>query len=106
MRRHEEGDEFDKKRIERLNTEQHRIQKEKEEITRGQRQRQRVIQHYQSSLSSKEGRTRKLKEKLEETNSNVKKFEKNLADLPSAPGFSHDVLSLQAPSSFAGSETN
>jgi len=94
LRRHDEGEEFDKRRIERLNTEQQRIQQEREEIKRGQRKRQRVIQYYQSSLKGIEEKTRKLKEELEETNSNVKKFEKNLADLPSAPGFSHDVVNL------------
>ena len=35
-----------------------------------------------------------LKEGLEKTNSNVKKLEKNLADLPSAHGFSEDYVSL------------
>jgi len=94
LRRYEEGEEFDKKRIERLNTEQQRIQKEKEEIIRGQRQRQRVIQQYRSILRSMEGKTRTLKEKLEETNINVRNLEKDLADIPSAHGFSQDVVSL------------
>ena len=94
LRRLEVGGEFDKKRIERLNTEQQRIQEVKEEIMKGQAERQRVIQQYQASLKRREGRMRHLKEKLEETSNNVRKLEKNLEDLPSAPGFSQDYVSL------------
>jgi len=87
LRMHEAGEQFDKKRLERIN-------KEREGIMMTLAARQSVIQQYQSSVRGREERTRKLKEKLEETNTNVKKFEKNLADLPSAPGFSQDVVSL------------
>ena len=94
MRRLEGGGEFDKKRIERLNTEQQRIQNVKEEIMEGQAERQRIIQRCQASLKRREGRMRHLKEKLEETSNSVRKLEKNLEDLPSAPGFSQDYVSL------------
>merc|ERR1719341_1718368 len=92
--RHEKDEESDKKIVAKLNSQQQRIQEVKEEIMRGQARRQKVVRRHQGNLKSLEEKNRMLKEGLEKTNSNVKKLEKNLADLPSAHGFSEDYVSL------------
>ena len=61
---------------------------------RGQARRQRAVLYHQASLKCWEGKHKMMKEGLEKTNSNVKKLDKSLADLPSAHGFSQDYVSL------------
>ena len=56
--------------------------------------RQVVILHHQDVVKGKEAQRAKLKAKFEEIENNVKKLDEQIAGLPSASGYSQDVLSL------------
>ena len=75
-------------------SDQQKIEKLKEllqELEDGQSARQVVILHHQDVVKGKEAQRAKLKAKFE---NNVKKLDEQIAGLPSASGYSQDVLSL------------
>ena len=78
-------------------SDQQKIEKLKEllqELEDGQSARQVVILHHQDVVKGKEAQRAKLKAKFEEIENTVKKLDEQIAGLPSASGYSQDVLSL------------
>ena len=78
-------------------SDQQKIEKLKEllqELEDGQSARQVVILHHQDVVKGKEAQRAKLKAKFEDIEDTVKKLDEQIAGLPSASGYSQDVLSL------------
>ena len=78
-------------------SDQQKIEKLKEllqELEDGQSARQVVILHHQDVVKGKEAQRAKLKAKFEEIENAGKKLDEQIAGLPSASGYSQDVLSL------------
>ena len=103
LAKHENDDELDRKELKQLKElELSRIRSwyvlhclaKKEEIANNRAARQAVIRKHRDNLIEKAATQKTLKEELEETNNNIKKYEIKMEDLPSNSGFSQDVISL------------
>ena len=79
------------------NSDQQKIERLKgvlQELEDGQNARQVVISDHQAVIKGKEAQKAKLQAKFEEVENKVKKLDEQIAGLPSASGYSQDVLSL------------
>ena len=94
LKQHKEEEKSYKKQAETYDIEIQALQRKRDDVLKLKAEKRRSAKGCQLNISIRELEDTSLKGKLDEANLNVKKFDQEIADLPAAPGYSQDMLSL------------
>ena len=94
LKQHKEEEKSYKKQAETYDIEIQALQRKRDDVLKLKAEKRRSVKGCHLNISIRELEETSLKGKLDKANLNVKKFDQEIADLPAAPGYSQDMLSL------------